>query len=186
MARPDRASWGTFAGLLITAALATTANLLHGAVAWAFVAVAGASGLTIASSVLLAWPFPSLGPAQKLEDRALAIANRVRRCDPKSVGQPPYAFSSPYGHRETVLAHLVRIEAARTRRPRRYGPRLNAAVISMINELAENGLRDESLRHFLTNEPELEQLESLGRGIWWLADKRYRAIHGLEPLKLGN
>jgi hypothetical protein len=50
------AKWETFGGLVLTAGLATAANLLRGDAAWAFAALALALGVLILVSTSFGWP----------------------------------------------------------------------------------------------------------------------------------
>ena len=188
VAHRDRSLWASNAGFLLSASLAVIASQVHGGMAWAFAAVAGVAAVLILTSVTFGRPFARLGPEVALEDRALAVANRVRSCDRKAFRSPPFEFSSAYGLSQTALKHLDRAEQHRPpRRARRYTKQLHRQVQETIESLAIAGYRDDHLRPYLTGEvPDASGLDSLAMSLFWLADKLYQTRRGLAPPKLGT
>jgi hypothetical protein len=182
----DRAMWGAVGGFLLTASLATIANLVRGPARLIFAIAAGLAAIVVLTSFMYGWPIRRLGPGQGIENRALRIANRVRRCT--SNPGTPFEFSSPFGLRQTVIEHLDRADREHDRqRARRYTSRLHRQVRGVINELAIAGYKNDDLRRYLVNDvPDESALPDLAMKLRELADRLYRDRRGLGRLELGS
>jgi hypothetical protein len=131
-------------------------------------------------------PVCRLGPDQTLERRALAVANQIRRCSPTASQSAVFEFSTPHGLTHTVVRHLGRIERhKRARMCRRYTNRLHRRAVAIVDELAIAGLRDPGITPFLADKPAIHELDNFSMAIFYLADKRYKALHGIDS-KLGT
>jgi hypothetical protein len=151
--------------------------------------VAGTVLLGVTAAVIIAEVAYERRTDRPLIDRALDVANAIRRCAPGWHKHPRYARLSAYGTETDMAKYLVeyeRIHAKRIRiprRPRRYTDRLHRRFGAIIEELARAGITDYHLKTYLSEKPDPSQYENVARDLWWAANK---LPHGRPQEPLGG
>jgi hypothetical protein len=111
---------------------------------------------------------------QTLRERAIRVANRVRRCVRGWNRLPDFEPHSAWGL-NVSQARMVRESLARQDRPERpalpYTPRLHRKVEAVIEALGAAGISDPHLGRFLTRTPDPNEYDDLARGLWWAGCK---------------
>lgn len=153
-------------------------------------------GALILTALWRGWNLPGLLPAE-LQQRAIQIANQVKRCDPRHALDAHYKPPSVAGHTAETAEHLEELFAqedaaithpAKTQllqvlRHRRYTPGLHRRVTTVIEEMGKYKTVDQMpvvdvhLAAFAKKRPTPQEYYELSLKLWSAAYKLPSEVH---------